>query len=271
MKNLLAIILVSLFLCSCASHRTHEVSHDPALKRSYEYCKGGLWGYMMPIGPRQDKPWWNRSFHDPKPLLATFLMLHSALEPSPLDALNFNFIIHANEDMSVQMTDQTLKVRIDDMKEVKIKMDLVFTEQVKLPDELYPYPRYNISLIDSATNKWRVAKLNRWFYLLEDSVEEIILPNSKHHKLDTKTLSVVLDKKIYDDLYLSASTNIWPKGLAFKNSKIEITTPAFVLNGTTYESRQFTFYMNYEKVKKAYEDQSRMICPSTHRIFLYND
>lgn len=263
------IFVLFLILCGCAS-RMNSVPDDSNKKGSFEYCGGTLWGYVVPIGPRQDKSWWTKDFNDPMPRMAVYLHMHSMLEKDPKHALALQIALRTREDLSIQIPNSTVTVQID-KKETKFKFDFIVTEAALRPDQIYTGPEYDFKLIDGKDNKWQVTRKNKFFYLIKEEVREEIFPSDKTQKLSSAPVNVKLDKKHYGEVYLLSEENIWPANEDLKNATISITTPQMIVNGTTYEPRKFTFEMNYDKVKKRVGDSDYVRCPSTEMIFFHNN
>ncbi|MGE0527975.1 MAG: hypothetical protein AB7G93_20015 [Bdellovibrionales bacterium] len=256
-------------LCGCTS--THSIPKGASSESAIEYCGGELWGYMVPLGPRESKAFWKRNLEDPEPLLAVFLHMHSVLETDPEHALTFHFAVRTRKDISLHIPDRYLNVQIDDSTKRNVKLDFVVRQEAKSAAELYPYPKYETRLIDAATNRWSVTKVNPWLYFLKEDPKELVLPASKIQPVSTDPVRVSLDRKRYKEIYVLASKNIWPEGQALKNSSIRIEIPKLTLNGVSYDPRPFVFDMNYNDVKKKRAQNSRVPCPSTTMIFRWND
>jgi len=259
-----------LFVTGCVS-RSHVVPQDSNTSGAFEYCGGTLWGYVVPVGPRQDKSWWNKDLSDPKPLLGVFLHMHSVLEKDPKHTLELHFAIRTREDLSIQIPDPIVTIKMDGTNEKKVKMNLVLTEEALRPDQIYRGPEYDFKLIDPKSNKWLITKKNKWLYLIKDDEREEILPVDRVQNITTAPINVKLDKRHFGEIFVLGAENIWPVGQSLKDAVITVTTPRLMLNGASYEARTFTFNMSYEKVKRLVGDRDYVKCPSTEMIFHSND
>ena len=152
-------VVVLVFLSTgCAStQRTPKESRE---FKSFEYCRGELWGYMLPLGPREDKSLLTKSLHDPLPLMAVFLHMHSDLAENPARALMLFVEIRSRSSFSIAIPDPSIEVQFENAKAQLYPGKFVVVEQMKTGIERYPYPDYEAKLTDAQSNTWQIKKLN---------------------------------------------------------------------------------------------------------------
>ncbi len=262
-------LLFILLLSGCAS--THVVPQDSHSQNAFEYCGGELWGYVLPLGPREQKSFWRKNLQDPKPLLAAFLHLHSDLEKNPAQALTFYFAIRTRESLGIKIPSHDWKVKINGADERSLNVEYFLKEEAKNAGEIYRYPKYQVKLLDAATNRWQVTQVSQFAYFIRGTPQEVTLPTSKVQKLETSLVQASLDLQNYKEIFVMASKNIWPENTDLKNAKIQITIPTMTVNDLVLDPQTFAFDMNYEKVRAIRSKSSRTLCPSTEKIFQMND
>lgn len=260
------VIAFFIFLSSCSS--IHTVPDDKNSKHAIHYCGGELWGYVLPIGPRESGNFWTKKFEDPKPLLAVFMHMHSVLEKDPEHSLTFHFALRTREDLAVHFPEKDISVRFPEIEDKKLKLDFIANEDALTLNELYPSTEFDSELVDQESNQWKITKRTGLVSFNKVDPQIITLPTSKIHKITENPMSLKFDKTKYGQIFVLSSVNVWPSKESLKDTKITIQIPSFVLNGTTYLNQTFTFNTNYEKVKKVRSSYGR--CPSTEEIFRFN-
>jgi hypothetical protein len=256
----------ALLIVSCST--MNPVPEGAQSNKSVEYCGGELWGYVLPIGPRENADFWTRKFDDPKPVLALFMHLHSVLETDPEHALTLHLALRSRESMSAQFPDNKVRIQIGDGIEKTFALELRLVEDARTVENLYPDLQYKTELIDGKTNQWRIAKRNSFFTVITDEPKLILLPTSRVTKITNAPLNVVFDDRNYSQVFILAEKNIWPEHQPLKDAVIKVRLPKFSLNGADYGPQDFVFNMSYEKVRKNRASYGR--CPSTDEIFRFN-
>jgi len=257
---------IILFLISCTTF--HPSPKDQNDKHAIEYCGGELWGYVLPVGPREDKSFWTRKFEDPKTLMAIFMHMHSVLEKDPEHSLTLHFALRSREDLTIQFPKKVLNAQVEGFPEKEFKLEMVVHEDVLGVHDLYPDSKFKAELIDQKTNQWRIAKRNWFFTFITDEPKVVQLPTPKVFKISESSVKIHFDEKKLAQIFVLSSVNIWPAKEALKDAIVTVRLPAFIVNGINYASQTFTFNTNYEKVKQNRSSYGR--CPSTEEVFRFN-
>lgn len=226
---------------------------------------------MIPLSPPENKPWYDKNFHDPNPLLGVFLHMHSDLAPDPLHALQLFFLIRSGKNLRVEIPDQEIEVQIDGLPSRKVNLKLLVIEEMKSADKLYPHPKYDIRLVDREENKWEIRTVNQFFYLIKGDPEIVQLPKDRVSALGKGKREIRMDDKAMQHIWISGTENIWPAKQNLRDSQISIRLPRMTINDIVIEARRLDFPMNYEAVKKDQGQETLRRCPSTEMIFRWND
>ena len=258
-----------LMLAGCTT--VHKFPSKQKNIGTFEYCGGELWGYMLPIGPRDGKPWYSKDFNDPMPLLAVYLHMHSDLAKDPRNALMLFLDIRSRRPFSVEIPNPNIEVQINNLPTQYFTADLKVVEEVKTADEKFPSPSFETKLLNAEKNQWKVTKLNRITPLIKGDSEIVIMPRDRIYDLGKGPKNIPLDVSSVKQLWIRASMDIWPAKRDLENSKISIRIPKMTVNGQAIESRLLVFDMNYKSVEKRRGKGTGRACPSTHMIFHWND
>lgn len=260
------VVLFILILSSCVT-RTQNIPATIDASTAVKYCGGELWGYVVPIGVRESKTAWGKRLQDRKLLLAAFLQMHSDLEEHPEHSLTFHLAIRSVDDLSIQIPEHIVKVRIDDADEMLVAMDFSLIAEAKTADELFPYPKYESRVVDPELNKWRVAQLDGGFISPTQTSKVMVLPSTKVLTLTKRPEKIVLDPGKFKEIFVQSSKNIWPLRARLQRSTIQIEIPNMIVNGQALEPRRFEFEMNYEEVKSERVLGLKTPCPSFAAVF----
>ena len=144
-------------------------------------------------------------------------------------------------------------------------------EEAKTAQEKYPYPEFETELIDPKLNKWKVTKVNQFFYLIKEGSEVVQIPTNRIYDLNPKGAKITFDNSNQKQIWVRASENIWPESEELKNAKISVKIPDILINGHLIRSRTLVFDMDYESVKSKHKNSPAIRCPSTSLIFHWND
>ncbi len=265
-----AVVLFILILSSCVS-RTKSIPEPLDTSSAVKYCGGELWGYVVPLGVRESKTAWGKRLQNQKLLLAAFLQMHSDLEEDPDHSLTFHLAIRSKHNLSIQIPEHIVKVRIDDADELRVAMDFSLIAEAKTAAELFPYPKYESRVVDPELNKWHVAQLDGGFMSPTQTAKVMILPSTKVLTLTKHPEKTLLDPEKFKEFYVQSSKNIWPLREPLQRSTIQIEIPRMVVNGQALEPRRFEFEMNYEEIKSERALSLKTPCPSIAAVFQRNE
>lgn len=248
MKILIFLSIISLFTACNTFHPEPQTENG---RRTFEYCGGGLWGYLVPIGPREYETFWTRKSAG-KPLMMVYLTFYSTEQDLGKTVLGLSFVISVKEDVKVQFPDSTISVQIDGSEAKIFKLNMNVTEDAMTVWQRYPDTKYKTTLLDHKSNTWSVAKRGSFFTFLTDDPITVQIPRQKVHKISTEPFSVTFDSAQYEQIYVQQPImNIWPKDEPLKDATLTVRLPSFKINGIETPSQDFTFNTDFVRLRSA--------------------